>query len=266
MKLSFSTLGCPDWSFDRIVKQARAMGFGGIEIRGVNGVMEAESIAEFSEASAAATRARLAEAGLALVGFGTSVAFHDEGAYGAMVESGRRAVDVCARMGIPSIRVFGDRIESPADMPAVAARVARGIGALCEYALDKDVAVIQEVHGDFNTIEAISAVIDGAKAHPNFGILWDVQHSDKTYGDDWPRFYEVIAPYLRHVHIKDHRRDGFALCLVGEGDVPIPAICKRLERDGYDGWYSLEWEKKWHPELPEPEVAFPAYVRYMNGL
>lgn len=27
---------------------------------------------------------------------------------------------------------------------------------------------------------------------------------------------------------------------------------------------SLEWEKRWHPELDEPEVAFPAYAAWMN--
>ena len=41
---------------------------------------------------------------------------------------------------------------------------------------------------------------------------------------------------------------------------------KRLEQDGYAGCYSLEWEKKWHPELPDPEQEFPSYIKYMRGL
>jgi hypothetical protein len=27
---------------------------------------------------------------------------------------------------------------------------------------------------------------------------------------------------------------------------------------------SLEWEKKWHPEIEEPEVALPQYVMVMR--
>lgn len=266
MKLSFSTLGCPDWSFDTIMSNAKEMGFDGVELRGVNGVMDAENIPEFSPENAEATKARLAALGLPIVGFGTSVIFHDPKAYDDMVASGKRAIDVCERVRIPRIRVFGDKIERPEDTADVAARVARGIGELCDYAADKGVQVVQEVHGNFNTIEAISRVIDGAGRHPNFGILWDIQHSDKTYGDAWPDFYDVIRPFVRHVHTKDHLRAGFALCLTGEGDLPIPAICKRLLSDGYDGYFSLEWEKKWHPELQEPEVVFPAYVAYMRGL
>jgi hypothetical protein len=41
---------------------------------------------------------------------------------------------------------------------------------------------------------------------------------------------------------------------------------KTLVSGGYQGLYSFEWEKKWHPEIEEPEVAFPQYVETMKGL
>ena len=104
---------------------------------------------------------------------------------------------------------------------------------------------------------------------PGFGILWDVEHSDKTCGDDFLPFYAAVRPLLRHVHIKDYRRGEngqFTLCPVGEGDIPLPEIVHTLLRDGYDGYFSLEWEKKWVPSLAEPEEVFPAFVRYMRAL
>jgi len=39
-----------------------------------------------------------------------------------------------------------------------------------------------------------------------------------------------------------------------------------LRRGGYDGWLVAEWEKRWHPEIEEPEVALPheaAVSRFM---
>ena len=48
MKLSFSTLGCPEWSFSDIVSAAKDMGYDGIEIRGVKNVMDVPRIPEFS--------------------------------------------------------------------------------------------------------------------------------------------------------------------------------------------------------------------------
>ena len=78
-----------------------------------------------------------------------------------------------------------------------------------------------------------------------------------------------MRPLLRHVHIKDYHRGEngqFTLCPVGEGDIPLPEIVHTLLRDGYDGYFSLEWEKKWVPSLAEPEEVFPAFVRYMRAL
>jgi hypothetical protein len=37
-----------------------------------------------------------------------------------------------------------------------------------------------------------------------------------------------------------------------------------LIEGGYEGYATLEWEKRWHPDLPEPEEAFPRYVRKMR--
>ena len=28
----------------------------------------------------------------------------------------------------------------------------------------------------------------------------------------------------------------------------------------YDGYVSFEWEKYWHPEIEEPEVALPDFI------
>lgn len=56
------------------------------------------------------------------------------------------------------------------------------------------------------------------------------------------------------------------LCLMGDGDLPLAAFFRVLREGGYDGYYTLEWEKKHHPELADPEVAFPRYVEFMTAL
>ena len=178
-------------------------------------------------------------------------------------------MDVCAAAGIPNVRLFGDLIASPEKTAEIVKAVGAAIAEVCAYAEGKGVGVLLEVHGDFNTIETVSGVMDACKDYRCFGIIWDIEHSDRAYGDNWRPFYQVVRPRLKHVHVKDYHRhdDGtFTLCLIGEGDVPIRDIVAALQKDGYDGYYSLEWEKKWHPELPEPEVAFPAYCGVMRGL
>ena len=36
-----------------------------------------------------------------------------------------------------------------------------------------------------------------------------------------------------------------------------------LVAGGYSGYYSFEWELCRHPDIGEPEVAFPHYVKVM---
>ena len=53
--------------------------------------------------------------------------------------------------------------------------------------------------------------------------------------------------------------------LVGQGDVSIRPIVKKLISDSYDGYFSLEWEKKWHPELEDMPVALEHFINVMNA-
>ena len=61
-----------------------------------------------------------------------------------------------------------------------------------------------------------------------------------------------------------HHKDGHPHQHPHEGDIPVETILHYLKEQGYDGYLSFEWEKKWHPELPDPEVAFPAYIEYIR--
>jgi hypothetical protein len=37
-----------------------------------------------------------------------------------------------------------------------------------------------------------------------------------------------------------------------------------LYNDGYKGYFSFEWEKLWHPEIAEPEIAIAHYAKTMK--
>ena len=264
MKLCFSTLGCPKWSFEEVIDFAVKHGYQGLEIRGVDGEMFPDKIARFQLGRQQETKKLIADAGLKMHVFGTSVKFHEADKREENIEQGKKAIDVCAAMGIPYIRIFGDQI-GDADEKTIIDQVISGSKELCEYAKGTGVEVLLEVHGQFNVLERVLAVCEGV-AMDNFGLVWDVAHSDKTYGDDYKVFYDGIKPYIRHIHIKDHKHvdGGFDLCRLGEGDIPILPIVRMLIDDGYDGRFSLEWEKLWHPELAEPEVAFVDYLELMK--
>jgi len=51
---------------------------------------------------------------------------------------------------------------------------------------------------------------------------------------------------------------------MGRGEVPIFDAIDALSKGGYKGYYSFEWEKLWHPELAEPEIALADYAIAMK--
>ena len=102
---------------------------------------------------------------------------------------------------------------------------------------------------------------------PAFGVLWDFHHPYRM-GESPADVLDLVGDRLVLVHVKDARRDGDSWQLVplGEGEVPYVESLVALRDAGYDGWVSVEWEKRWHPELDEPEVALPQHANLLRPL
>jgi sugar phosphate isomerase/epimerase len=98
--------------------------------------------------------------------------------------------------------------------------------------------------------------------------LWDVHHPWRLLGEEPETTWSNIGRWVQYTHVKDSRGtvEQYAYCLTGEGEVPLARICAVLRNNGYDGYYTFEWEKRWHPEIAEPEAAFPQYAQYMRAL
>ena len=45
--------------------------------------------------------------------------------------------------------------------------------------------------------------------------------------------------------------------LPGTGQLDLKKLLSLILGTGYDRYLSFEWEKKWEPDLEEPEIAFP---------
>jgi sugar phosphate isomerase/epimerase len=268
MKLAFSTLGCAMRNLDEIIGCAEKFGIGGVEVRGINGEMNVSDISCFSPDNAESSRNLLTKKHIALVCLGTSCSFHEKDKLDGALLEGRRAIDICYRMGIPAIRVFGNKIKSPEVLQETTECVGSSIDELCKYADAFGVSVFLEVHGDFNRTETLMPVVVKNEKHKNFGLIWDVMHSDRAYGDDWRVFYNIFRPYIKHIHIKDCIRAKNSgkpkLTIIGEGEIPLEEIIYTLESDGYSGWYSFEWEKFWTPELMDIEYALPGFIKLMK--
>lgn len=262
MNLCFSTLGCTERPLGEILALAAEYGIGELELRGMSGSTDISVIPEFSESNISATKALFADAGIKPLVLGTSCAFHSKKKFNAAIEEGKKSIILADRLGIPYIRVFGNKFGD--DREAATQGVIDGIGELCDFADGRNVSVLLEVHGDFCNEAALSPVIGGLDGRENFGIIWDIAHSHADYGDRFGEFYNFIVPYVRHIHIKDLDSASGMLVLPGKGDIPIVPIVNTLLDGGYAGSFSLEWEKLWHPELPPIEEALDSLFALLS--
>jgi sugar phosphate isomerase/epimerase len=102
---------------------------------------------------------------------------------------------------------------------------------------------------------------------PHFALLWDAHHSFVA-GKEQPKdTWAALGRWMRHTHLKDSKAAGAErrYVLTGTGEVPVREQVKVLAAGAYKGFYSFEWEKGWHPEIEEPEVAFPHYAKTVGS-
>ena len=266
--LSFSSLGCPDWTLQQIVDFAVQHGYKGIEVRGLQRQMDLTKCPEFAtETARRQTMQLMKEKGLQFVGLGSSANMHlpeGEEREKSMAEA-KRFIDLAQQLNCPYVRVFPNNFPKEVDKQTTKERIIKGLLELGNYAKNKNVMVLMETHGDVIWTEDIVAIMQKAE-HPNVGLVWDVTNMWAFTKESPKEVYQKLKKYIRHIHLKDAKVDNGKLqyTFLGEGDVPIFEAIDVMAKSGYKGFYSFEWEKLWHPQLPEPEVAlahFPAAIK-----
>jgi len=267
--LSFSTLGCPDWPFNQIISFAAAHGYDGIELRGIQREMELTKVKVLSTPeSRQETLRMMKDKGLRFVDLGSSVALHiaDPAERLKNLDEGRRFIDLAQQLDCPFIRVFPNSFPKDQDKAATMDLMIKGLLELADHAKGSQVSVLVESHGDLVKIADVEALMKAAK-HPNAGMVWDVVNMWTITKESPIDAYKVLQPYIKHTHIKDAKLiNGEAhYVLLGQGEVPIFSAIDALRNGGYKGYYSFEWEKLWHPEIGDSDVAIADYAKVMRA-
>ncbi len=238
MKLAFSNLAAPDWSIERATEAVTEYGYDGLELRLYGG----EPIDPIAPPEL--------QLDVPLACLDTSIELG-----GDFERPLAAALRLARAWNAPAIRVFGGPVGSLSD-------VARRLEPL----LVDDIRVALETHDSFSSAARVAELLSLVDS-PAFGVLWDFHHPYRM-GESPSDVLDLVGDRLVLVHVKDARRDGDSWQLVplGEGEVPYVESLVALRDAGYDGWVSVEWEKRWHPELDEPEVALPQHANLLRPL
>lgn len=268
--IAFSTLGCPAWDWPRILQFAHLHGFSAIELRGLQGNMDLPSHAIFAPARIEQTKKEVHNSKLrvACVSSSANLYMEDSEKRAKELADARRFIDLASALGAPYVRVFGGKAESdksPAPDEPTKSRVAAGLRELGEYSGPKGVTVIIESHDHFTSSATLKDVLTAANSD-HVGLLWDAHHTFATSNEDPEFTVKQVGPWIRHTHLKDSVGKGEErkYVLTGTGNVPIERQIKALQSIGYKGFYCFEWEKVWHPDLVDPQIAIPDFAHVVG--
>jgi sugar phosphate isomerase/epimerase len=268
MRLAFSTLGCPNWDLVEIAEAARSLGYEGIELRAVAGDLDLLERREFKPDALAATRQWLLDQEISVCCVDTSCRFDspDADERRQQVEVAVKHSEIATALDAPLIRVFPDRVQAGAMWTETRDNIAASLRATAER-MPAGVRVGLETHGDFARGEVAAEIVRLAE-HPNVALIWDVANS-LAAGDSIEGAARAVSPHLAHVHLRDAQAvegsEHWLPVLAGRGRVSFEAAVGALQELNYEGYISFEWEKYWHPEIEEPEVALPDFINAMRS-
>jgi sugar phosphate isomerase/epimerase len=172
------------------------------------------------------------------------------------VEVTLRAIDAAAAAGIPVVNIvtgpnlWEDGAEPLASREgaaheAVWSRILKELERICDHADGTDVKVaLEPCWGTlaFNS-ETAQRVFDAVP----ISVCFDPSHFVMS-GDDIPGLIGKWGDRIAHFHLKDafgrlgREGEDFHFCLLGDGLVPWPEVFEALDRVGYEGALSVEFE------------------------
>src|SRR5262245_13557454 len=227
MRLSLSTLGCPDWTLPQIVQAASANGYGALDFRGLGAEIDITNLPEFND-ELPRTLERLRQHNLEVACLNTSVTLVTPAPerWQMMLEECRRNARLAEKLRTSYIRVFGGQLAKDMTHHEGLVLARRHLRQLCKVCQQFGAIAVLETHDYWSHGQRVMEVVHEFDPQ-EVGILWDIEHPYRK-GESPVATYETLKRFLRHVHFKDSSRvadpnpDGRSIPkLIGEGELPV---------------------------------------------
>ncbi len=175
-------------------------------------------------------------------------------------------LNLAAEIGAGTVRVFLGELPAGTTLASAYPMILDCLQTAVEFASAAGVTLAIEPHDDFVRSASVVPLIERIE-HPRLKVIWDIGNAYAA-GEGPEESFRLLCGRIAYLHVKDGRRtaDGWQLCPLGQGEVPLSEVFNLLANAGYQGAVSVEWERAWHPELDPPEVALPACLQAVRSL
>lgn len=258
----FSTLGCPEFSLEQVISLAKRFQISTLELRCLSGRMDLPVLLASAPGGWKAVRAQVEASGLKVAVLGSSfrLMVNDSKSREELVEFS----ELAEALEVPYVRVFP--YGGGGAKPLSEEEIDRAVEAVdwwrgCQKKSGWKTELLLETHDCFTNAELCLSFLKKCQNPP--GLIWDTHVTWRSGGENPTTTWEQLKPWIRHLHLKDsiskpNGRHPYTYVLPGCGEMPFRSVLDLLEKDGYAGAISMEWEKKWYPELDDLEKVLEA--------
>lgn len=200
----------------------------------------------------------------------------------------RKVIGYAKVLGAKYIRIYAGNFAQGDTDPDRKKRAAlvESMRLLGEEAAQAGVTLVMENHFNTMTVSAQESISVAREVnHPAVGILYDQANLTFTEKEPWNVALPLQYDKICYTHVKDlefrEGNTGFVSSdvshpkeeernvitkIVGEGVVPWPEILEEMISRGYDGWLSLEYERRWHPQdIPDASIGMKQSANYLRS-
>ena len=267
MKVGFSTLACPEWDLEKIVTQGSALGYDGVEIRGLRGELDLPLVPEIA-GQPERTRALFAEHKLELLCLGCSATLDAKGRADLAKQRASliEHIELAGALGCPFVRILAGEVQRWDHERAVTSRVASALVEMVPVASRHGVTILIENGGDLRGSEALWFIVD-AVSHPSVRACWSQFHG-AAIGERPTISIPRLGQKMEMVHLCDGVFENGMLAdyaALGEGTTEIDRQIQFLRGIAFNGYLVFEWPKLWVHSLGEPDDVLPAALEYIRS-
>lgn len=263
MKISFSTLACPDFEWSDIYSMAKDFNFDGIEIRGLGADIFSVKSNPFTESQLPNTVAKLNKLNLEIpcLSSGACLKFFDKS-----VENQKEIAEyarLANKLGASYIRILAD-LEPYPEEDIDDEKIVAELKKLVPIAEEYNVTLLVETNGVYSDTKRLKNLLDKTESR-KIAALWDMHHPYRFANESPEETVANLGEHIKYVHTKDSVsvNGKIEYKLMGEGDMPIREMLEALKSIGYNGYVSLEWVKRWSNNLCDAGVVIPHYASFM---
>ena len=208
-----------------------------LELRGADGI----GVADLTISKAQELKKQMQDKNIGVSAIGSpigKIGITDD--FAPHFESYKHIVELAQLFETPYIRMFSFYLPDNANPGDYKEQVFERMGKMADYAKQENVTLLHENEkGIYGAMAAECALLQKEFYGENFKAIFDFANFIQC-NQDTQQAYEMLAPYIAYIHVKDAMRETGEVVLPGHGDGQLASIFSRLNDKGFVGYLSLE--------------------------